>query len=71
MSREHHTGRLRCSRTDAYRMRTQLMHGAGDRKRWEVVAFLDRTLQRGLREVPIGASAVLILRACLSGGQST
>jgi len=36
----------------------------------EEVAFLDRTLQRGLREVPIGASAVLILRASLSGGQS-
>ena len=35
MSREHHTGRPHRSRTDAYRMRTQLMHGAGDRKRWD------------------------------------
>jgi hypothetical protein len=35
MSREHHTDRPHRSRTDAYRMRTQLMHGAGDRKRWD------------------------------------
>lgn len=36
MSREHHTGSPHRSRTDAYRMRTQLIHGSGDSsKRWD------------------------------------
>lgn len=33
MNTERHTGRPHRSRTDASRMRTQLLHGAGDRKR--------------------------------------
>src|SRR5262249_30452880 len=35
MSRPHLTGRPHRSRTDASRMRTQLIHGASDCKRWD------------------------------------
>ena len=60
MSREHHTDRPHRSRTDAYRMRTQLMHGAGDCKRWDCthhlvlpmsasVAYRLGTVHRGAR----------------------
>ena len=35
MNTEHRIDRPHRSRTDAYRMRTQLIHGAGDRQRWD------------------------------------
>jgi hypothetical protein len=60
MSREHHTDRPHRSCTDASRMRTQLMHGAGHRTRWDVthhlvppmsasVAYRLGTVHRGAR----------------------
>lgn len=44
MSRAHHTDRPHRSGPDAYRMRTQLIHGAGDSsKRWDFTHHLARS----------------------------
>jgi hypothetical protein len=40
MSRPHRLGRPYRSRTDVSRMRTPLIHGAGDRKQWYCISHL-------------------------------
>ena len=63
MSRPHRLGRPLRSRTDASHMRTQLIHGTGDRKRWEcihhLVPLMSASVASRLGTAHRGAGAIL------------